>query len=68
MNNPEEAPKLQVPCRNLRSQEMYYQSIGQPANEFTSGSYWCIKTHEPFGPDGQVAGERECCAGRSCYI
>jgi len=68
MNNPEQAPKLQIPCRNLRSHEMYYQSPGKPADEFTNGVYWCIRTQEAFGPDGGAAGESECCAGRSCYI
>jgi hypothetical protein len=60
--------KLQIPCRNLRSKEMYYQSPGQLEDEFSGGVYWCEKTCENFGPDGQPVTKSECCAGRSCYV
>jgi len=60
------APNLKIPCRNLRCKEMYYQ--GNPHDEFASDAYWCSKTHENFGPDGQPAGKTDCCAGRSCYV
>jgi hypothetical protein len=63
----ESTPKLQLPCRNLRSKEMYYQGVGHE-DEFASGVYWCAKTQEGFGPDGQPAGKKECCAGRTCYV
>ena len=69
MNNFEAALKLGAPCQQLRSKEMYYQSPGQEEDElFSSGLYWCIRTYEGFGPDGQPVGKTECCAGRSCYI
>ena len=45
---------------------MYYQ--GQVEDEFASGVYWCSKTQENFGPDGEPAGKSDCCAGRSCYV
>jgi hypothetical protein len=60
--------KLQILCRNLRSKEMYHQSPGQTEGEFSSGLYWCSRTCETFGPDGQTAGKSECCTGRSCYV
>jgi len=47
---------------------MYYQSPGQDEDEFSSGAYWCMKTQESFGPDGQPAGKIDCCAARACYI
>jgi hypothetical protein len=69
MNTPEPAPLFQIPCRNLRSKEMYYQGLGQPEDEFSSGLHWCAKTQEGFGPDGQPAGKIECCClERPCYI
>jgi hypothetical protein len=47
---------------------MYYQEYGQAEDEFSSGIYWCGKTHESFGPDGQSCGKCECNAERSCYL
>ena len=70
MNTPEEASTLSVafPCRFLRSKEMHYLSPGAEDDEFSSGIYWCNKTHENFGPDGEEVGKRHCCAGRNCYL
>ena len=59
--------RVAIPCRDLRSKEMYYQGAGHE-DEYASGVYWCAKTQEGFGPDGQPAGKMECCAGRSCYV
>src|SRR5437764_4656561 len=59
--------EITVPCRHLRSKEMYYQDYGQQEDEFSSGIFWCGKTHECLGPDGENCGKGECKAGRSCY-
>ena len=37
----------------MRSKEMYYEGHGQEDDEFSSGVFWCGKTQENFGPDGQ---------------
>jgi hypothetical protein len=66
MNTPETTPNLQLPCRNLRNKEMYYQ--GQEDDQFASGICWCSKTHEGFGPDGIPVSKTDCCANRSCYV
>jgi len=58
---------LQIHCRHLRSKEMYYQDYGQADDEFSSGIYWCGKTQENFGPDGEPCSKGECCSGRACY-
>ena len=50
----------------MRCKEMYYH--GQQEDEYASGIYWCSKTQENFGPDGQPVGKTDCCAGRSCYV
>lgn len=68
MADQQTAPQLRLPCRNLRSKEMYYQSYGQEDDEFSSGLCWCAQTQEGFGPDGAPAGKTECCAGRGCYV
>ena len=52
----------------MRSKEMYYQGQGQEDDEFSSGVFWCGKTQENFGPDGQPVSKAECCAGRGCYV
>ncbi len=68
MNETETSPKLLIPCHHLRSKEMYHQDTGQQDDEFSSGIFWCIKTHEGFGPDGEPVGKGQCCAGRSCFV
>jgi len=66
MNNPNESAGFEIPCRNLRSKEMYYEAAED--DEFASGIYWCTKTHESFGPDGEPVAKKRCCEGRSCYV
>lgn len=58
---------IQFPCRFLRSKEMYYQPYGQEEDQFSGGSYWCMKTQEGFGPDGHFADCKECHVERPCY-
>ena len=58
-----------MPCRNLRSKEMYQCAAGEQEDEnYASGAYWCLKSHETFGPDGEPVGKAECCASRKCYV
>ena len=61
-------PEFKVPCRHLRSKEMYYQDFGAPEDPYSSGIYWCGKTQEGFGPDGHSCGKDECSGQRSCYL
>jgi hypothetical protein len=68
MNTPENSPQPQARCQKLRSKEMYYKSPGEDDDAYSGGVYWCTKTHEGFGPDGEPVGKAECCAGRSCFI
>ena len=68
MNAEPESIQLRLPCRHLRNKEMYYQSLDQEEDQFSSGIYWCNQTQENFGPDGQPCGKMECCAGRECYL
>jgi hypothetical protein len=68
--NPNEPSELafQPRCRHLRSKEMYYQAPGQMDDEFSSGVYWCGKTQENFGPDGEPVGTCECSSSRTCCL
>ncbi|HXJ55768.1 MAG TPA: hypothetical protein VNU68_03805 [Verrucomicrobiae bacterium] len=56
----------QLPCRYLRSKEMYYQAPDD--DEFAGGQFWCNRTMEAFGPDGEACGKKQCCANRTCYV
>jgi len=58
----EATSRVEFPCCNLRSKAMYY------GGEDDDGVFWCAKTEENVGPDGQPAGKTECCNGRSCYV
>ena len=67
MNPSNPSTRLRMTCPKLRSKEMYHETPGQDDEAFASGLFWCMKTHETFGPDGQPAGKEECCEGRGCY-
>lgn len=60
-------PKFESLCRNLRSKEMFYDT-GQENDQFSSGLFWCCKTQDGLGPDGQEVSKKECCKSRSCYV
>ncbi|MBI2432218.1 MAG: hypothetical protein HYV26_05050 [Candidatus Hydrogenedentes bacterium] len=60
-------PGYLTQCKCLRCKEMYYQPLGAEEDMYSGGAYWCNKTHEGFGPDGQPAGRQECDETRDCY-
>ena len=60
--------EFKIPCRHLRSKEMYYQDFGATDDPYASGIYWCGRTQESFGPDGHSCGKEECGGQRSCYL
>jgi hypothetical protein len=66
METHEKSAQQLIPCRYLRSKEMYHQSADD--DEFASGLFWCSRTQEVFGPDGAACGKKECCANRTCYV
>ena len=67
-NEPIPLGSIKISCRHLRSKEMYYHSPGQMDDDFSSGVYWCGKTQENFGPDGEPCGKAECSSGRTCCL
>lgn len=67
-NQPAPASPAGAPCRHLRSKEMYYQPYAAPEDEFSSGVYWCGKTLENYGPDGEPCSRGQCRAQRACFL
>ena len=62
------SPQPVIKCKYLRCKEMFHEDPGQPEDNFTSGDFWCSKTHEAFGPDGNAAEQTECKPARSCFV
>lgn len=56
-----------IPCRCMRNKEMYYEADGHAEDLFTGDAFWCSKTLETFGPDGDAVDSKECGPGRACY-
>ena len=58
----------ELPCRCVRSKEMYIDSEHDPTVPNShSGLFWCLHSQNCLGPDGQVVTPASCTAGRSCY-
>jgi len=55
------------PCKHIRSKEMYYESDPADGDQYSGGVYWCAKTHETFGPDGEPVERSECTPDRACF-
>lgn len=68
--------QLQVACMNLRHKLMYCDERqarpGQVDDSSDTRVFYCVKTQEALGPDGEVVGVKECGVGggasRSCYV
>jgi hypothetical protein len=58
----------ETPCRRLRCKEMFYENPGQGEAACASEQYWCLQTHENYGPDGKPVGKTECCHSRGCFV
>jgi len=71
--------KIQEPCLNLRSKDMFYKhaASADPEQEEVvarlygtadTKAYWCQCTQNGRGPDDQPVNKGECSkSGRSCY-
>lgn len=58
----------QLPCRCMRSKEMYIDSEHDPTVPGShSGLFWCMHSQSCLGPDGQVVTPESCKASRDCY-
>ena len=55
-------------CRCLRSKEMFtHDEPGWDIRSSSSGIFWCLRTQNCLGPDGQIADPDNCQEGRSCH-
>ncbi|HXI51771.1 MAG TPA: hypothetical protein VNH84_09705 [Candidatus Saccharimonadales bacterium] len=45
---------------------MYYQAPDD--DEYASGQFWCNRTQDVIGPDGETCDKKQCCANRTCYV
>lgn len=68
MNGPVVSMKIQIPCKYLRTNNMYYNDSGQEEEQSSNSIFWCTKTHEAFGPDGEPASKTDCCTERTCHV
>lgn len=57
-------------CLHLRCKSMYYRPDERPGKLHVEDAmgYWCVKTHEPIGPDGELADHGRCQPGRGCHV
>jgi hypothetical protein len=62
---------LRVTCLHMRHKLMYcddrHAIRGMVDDSSTTRVFWCAKTQEVLGPDGQPTHPADCNASRSCY-
>lgn len=63
--------QLRVACMNLRHKLMYVDerqsTPGLVDDSSDTRVFFCTRTQDALGPDGEPVGPRACHAGRSCY-
>lgn len=74
MNTPNEDPPavhLKIACRNLRHKMMYVdqrqQTFGMVDDSSDTRMFWCTKTQDALGPDGDGVDAKSCSPSRNCY-
>ena len=63
--------KLHVTCMNLRHKLMFvderHMQRGMTDNSSDTRVFWCKKTQDCLGPDGEPVSPGDCSNGRACY-
>lgn len=55
-------------CSNLRWKGMYIEAEWDPTVPHGNDRlFWCTRTQNCLGPDGQAVDDYECHEGRKCY-
>ena len=66
-----QAVHLKVACQNLRHKMMYVdqrqQSVGLVDDSSDTRVFWCTKTQDALGPDGDAVDAKSCAPSRKCY-
>ena len=69
--NPRPPLSLKPACMNLRHKLMYCDqrqaAPGMVDDQSDTRVFFCIKTHDPLGPDGQPVSTQDCVPSRKCY-
>ena len=63
--------KLHISCMNIRHKLMYVDERHAQRGMIDINSetrvYWCSKTQDALGPDGESVTPADCSMGRACY-
>lgn len=63
--------KLEVTCLSLRHKLMYvderHRQRGMTDDSSQTRIFWCSRTQDSLGPDGEAVSPRDCGDGRACY-
>lgn len=66
-----EPVQLKIACTNLRHKMMYIddrqRQVGMVDDSSDTRVFWCKKTQESLGPDGESVSAKLCSSGRGCY-
>jgi hypothetical protein len=66
-----QAPELKVACLSLRHKMMYVDERhavpGMVDDSSDTRVFFCVKTHDSLGPDGEAVSPRRCTSARACY-
>ncbi len=69
--NTEKDLKLKIACLNIRHKLMYvddrHATVGLVDDSSDTRVFFCVKTQESLGPDGQAVSPTDCKNSRSCY-
>ncbi|MBT5707038.1 MAG: hypothetical protein HOI66_12030 [Verrucomicrobia bacterium] len=68
MSDSTEDIEFVIPCKYLRTNKMFHGAPDEEVDESEAGMFWCEKTRETFGPDGDCVGKSDCRSNRKCYL
>ncbi len=67
----DQSVKLQVCCQSIRHKLMYvderHATPGLVDDSSDTRVFFCVKTQESLGPDGEAVSPGDCKQGRACY-
>ncbi len=67
----DQSVKLQVCCQSIRHKLMYvderHATPGLVDDSSDTRVFFCVKTQESLGPDGEAVSPTDCTHGRACY-
>ena len=70
MNDPRPV-KLQLSCLHIRHKMMFcdarHATPGMVDDSSDTRVFFCVKTQEALGPDGEPVSPTECTGSRACY-